>query len=641
MRALTAKRYVICVFFILLSTVTIKTNCQNNKIDSLNTIINSSKKTTQKILAHLKLSDLKAHSNSKEAINHINQAEILSKTINNDTLFFEVYSKYANYYFIKQDTDNTLFFINKALAFKDLVSPQKLIKIHRILAQTSNFIGDYNQAIKSYSTALTICNEHDLINSKVGILNGLGSIYLLKEDYSKAETYIKQSIALCKENNLNKNLMHSSMYLGHIYIKQNKNDAALKIYKTIEANLKINKDIILQHSVNTALGRWYKQNKDYKKAIFYFKENLKIDESIHNEIGVNTNRSDIAFVLIQQKKYNDAIQILKNNLSHAKTTQNPTLIKQNHLNLAELYEITKTYDKALLNRKAYEKWNDSIVSDNNKKVIRELEIKYQTEKKEKDILALSSIKLKNEAALEKQQTRIKNLSFSLLGLALLFGLAFVIFRQRANNKKQQELIAAIADTQIEERKRIAQDLHDGVGGSLALAKNKLEMLLASEKEKTKEVTEFLETLSHTSNQIRQISHNMMPGELVKFGLVSAIQSTLDQLNNNNLKAHLYTHGLDKRIDQTKEIHTFRIIQEIIQNVIKHAKANTLNIHLNKYAKKLSLLIEDDGVGFEYKGYIDGIGLKNIKNRVHYLKGKLHIDSNKGKGTTFNIEIPLI
>ncbi len=85
---------------------------------------------------------------------------------------------------------------------------------------------------------------------------------------------------------------------------------------------------------------------------------------------------------------------------------------------------------------------------------------------------------------------------------------------------------------------------------------------------------------------------------------------------------------------------FRIIQEIIQNVLKHAKANNLNIHLNKYTKKLSLLIEDDGIGFATANSADGIGLQNIKNRVAFLNGKFQIDTEKGKGTTFNIQIPL-
>jgi len=617
---------------------TLKLHSQSKKIDSLLSITKTSKDVSEKISNYLKLFSLQMHYNNEDALNYINEAKKLSRTLNNDSIDFEIYRKYINHYFINQNHDLTFKYIDSAMSYKETVSTEKLISLHNTMAQTSIFIGLLDNAIKAYDESLELSITHNLISKEIGALNGLAQVYRHKEDLTTAESYILRSIEVSQRIKDKTQEMYSTLILGHLYFDRKDYNTALRIYNTVETYLKSNKNPILQHSVNTALGRVHNELKSYDNSLLYLRENLKTFSTMKNEIGVNSTRADIARTLQLQKKHLEAIDLIKENIEHAKNIKNKTLIRINYLDLSDTYEKAGYYQEALFNRKEYQKWHDSILNENNNKVINELEVKYQSEKKEKEILQLSQNKLLNEASIEKQNIRIKQLGYSFLILIFLFTTIFIIFRQRIKNKRQIELINAITDTQITEQQRIAQDLHDSVGGSLALMKTKLSAILKPENHTSNQINELINNLSQTSDEVRQISHNMMPGELVKFGLVSAIQTTLDKIQTKTLKTNLFTHNVDERLDQKKEIHLFRIFQEVIQNILKHAEANSLNVYLNKHSKSLSLMIEDDGKGFDKN--IEGFGLKSIKNRVTYLNGKIKIDSNINKGTTINIQIPL-
>ena len=622
--------------FLVSSPLTLYT--QNKKIDSLLSVTKTLTNKEEKILNYLKLFSMQTHYNSEEALSYVNEAKKLSHTLNNDSIDFEIYSKYINHYFINQNHDVTLKYIDTAMGYKEIISPEKLISVHNTLAQTSIFIGLLDNAINAYNESLELSITHNIVSKEIGALNGLAQVYRHKADLDSAEKYILKSIDVAKSIKSMSQEMYATLILGHLYFDKKDYNKALQIYTTVETYLKSEKNSILQHSVNTALGRTYKELKIYDNALFYLKENFKSNVSMNNAIVVNTARSDIAETLQLQRQYNEAIALIKENIEHAKSLKNLTLIRLNYLDLADTYEMAGSYQEALSNRKEYQKWHDSITNETTNKTINELEVKYQSEKKEKEILQLSQNKILNEAAIEKQNTQINQLGYGLLILLFLFTTLFIIFKQRIKNKRQKELITAITDTQIAEQQRIAQDLHDSVGGSLAVMKTKLSALLKPENNSKNVINELINNLSQTSDDVRQISHNMMPGELVKFGLVSAIQAILDKIETKTFKPSLYAHNLDVRIDQKKEVHIFRIIQEVIQNVLKHAEASVLNIYLNKHPKSLNLMIEDDGKGFD--SYNEGIGLKTIKNRVTYLNGKMKIDSILNKGTTINIQIPM-
>ncbi len=218
--------------------------------------------------------------------------------------------------------------------------------------------------------------------------------------------------------------------------------------------------------------------------------------------------------------------------------------------------------------------------------------------------------------------------------------------------KEQELNTNYARLEGEEkeRKRIAEDLHDRLGSMLSTIKlyfNSLQTPTASEKgERQAQFEKANALLDQATDEVRNIAHNMVSSVLAKFGLKSQLQ-TLEQtlVDSKQLNVEIKTHGLKDRLDNFMEIQVYRIIQELVNNTIKHAKASNLSSQLNRFKEVLNIVVEDNGVGFDPKliqlQEQGGMGMKNIQTRIHGLDGSLQIDSGTGHGTTKSIDLPLV
>lgn len=210
------------------------------------------------------------------------------------------------------------------------------------------------------------------------------------------------------------------------------------------------------------------------------------------------------------------------------------------------------------------------------------------------------------------------------------------------NLIQQQRTQAVLEAEERERIRIARDLHDGVGQTLAAARMTLGNYVSQKKIESPEMQNSLNLLEDGIKEIREISHNMMPSSLTKFGLSSALKQFTNKINAlGKIEIELQIVGFKERSDEKIELVLYRIVQEIISNIIKHAEAKKVSIELVRHDDELILIIEDDGRGFDTaKTENHGIGLKNIATRVEYLNGNVNFDSSIGKGTSVVIEIPL-
>jgi signal transduction histidine kinase len=218
---------------------------------------------------------------------------------------------------------------------------------------------------------------------------------------------------------------------------------------------------------------------------------------------------------------------------------------------------------------------------------------------------------------------------------------------QAEVMKQQDMATkGIITAEENERKRIAADLHDGVGQMMSAAKMNLsafenEIQFNNENQKIS-FEKVINLVDESCKEIRSVSHQMMPNALLKSGLASAVKEFLDKLDNRVLKVNLYTEGLNERLDSNVETVLYRVIQECVNNVIKHSGANSLDISLIKDEDGIAATIEDNGKGFDSKDRqkFEGIGLKNIASRIGYLKGTVDFDSTPGRGTLVAIHVPI-
>lgn len=225
---------------------------------------------------------------------------------------------------------------------------------------------------------------------------------------------------------------------------------------------------------------------------------------------------------------------------------------------------------------------------------------------------------------------------------------FLVIRENLNFQKviiqqKEDGLIAILSAQEEERERIARDLHDGVvqqiGSVLLRARIILTKLNLINK---KEAVDLLKSLENSNEDLRIISHQMMPRTLKELGIVSAIDDLLNKSLGFSKIDFVFEHfNIEARIDKKYEILLFRVLQELINNIIKHSKANNVNIQLFKTKEALVLLVEDNGIGIDTSKSKNGIGLQNIFSRIGTVKGSVHFESNAKKGTLVTVKIPYV
>ena len=212
--------------------------------------------------------------------------------------------------------------------------------------------------------------------------------------------------------------------------------------------------------------------------------------------------------------------------------------------------------------------------------------------------------------------------------------------------KQQELrFESVIEAEENERKRIASDLHDGVGQTMSAAKINLAALYGdisfSTEEQRNAYEKVVTLVDESCKEVRTVSHNMMPNVLLKSGLANAIRTFVSQIDGRIIKVNFYSEGLNEKMESNTEVVLYRVIQECVNNVIKHSGANHLDISLIKDEEGISATVEDNGKGFDTSKQetFEGIGLKNIISRIAYLKGTVEWESSPGKGTAVIIHIP--
>ncbi|MEO1485648.1 MAG: sensor histidine kinase [Bacteroidota bacterium] len=555
---------------------------------------------------------------------------------NSNYLFHLINSRFLLYEhdYIKAESS-----IQKAYKFESNQDNEEKVFLRITDGTIKYYKADYAKALEHFIDALDYCEKTKEKTCLPGVYNQISIIYLVMFNIPKAEEYLKKAYEISDNQENIKEKSRAAGNLAIVFTEKKEFDKAEKWYlEDIKLDTKLNNPLSVAGSYSN-LGKLYELKGDFKKSLSYVIKSSEILKTTGDKASIAHSYQNLAWAHFKNGNVNKAEILFLKSLSETKDLGNRDKLRDLYFNLSDFYESQKNFKKALDFQKKYSVLHDSLTGEKQLTAISELEIKYETQKKENELLKLSKQKQEDELVIARQNRRVRQLSFGLGAIALFGVLGFVLFRQRLQNKKQQELILAISETQTEERKRIAQDLHDSIGGSLALTKSKFEVAKKNLKAPSTEMDSALETLEQTTQQVRQISHNLMPGELVRFGLVAAINTLLENLNEEEINAQFHSNQGEERLEPLKEIQLYRIVQEALQNVLKHARANNLFIQLNKHQEHLTLMIEDDGKGIVQDSE-EGMGLKNIKQRVQLLKGIFTIDSAPERGTILNIQIPV-
>lgn len=307
---------------------------------------------------------------------------------------------------------------------------------------------------------------------------------------------------------------------------------------------------------------------------------------------------------------------------------------------AEIKEASHQLEAALALRKKYMVVNDSLTNLTTNSTIHEMETRYQTSQKEKAI-AQQQLQISNQQYAIQQKNK-----WIWIGAIVILALTSVIVagwyvqqqkRKAAEATKLNELLQARLRGEEEERSRTARDLHDGIGSILSAAKMQLHAIQgASHNQGYQKAIELVE---HAIGEVRTISHNMAPEIVLQEGLEYAVKSFCARISHPGLEIEQYTVGTVRRLGTDLELLVYRIIQEAVNNIIKHAQATQAIVQLSYGNNMLMVTIEDNGIGFDPETVKrKGIGLSNLPARVSLLNGEYRIESRPGEGTTVSFEL---
>ena len=328
------------------------------------------------------------------------------------------------------------------------------------------------------------------------------------------------------------------------------------------------------------------------------------------------------------------------------------LLDDIYKNLADASYKTGDYKRAYDYFSRYSLYKDSVLNERMNRSVGELEIKYQTAKKE-HVLSQNKLQLAQKD-LQLQKNRyymnytLTALMVALLVVALLFLRAKHKKRLHQNElksiqqQKELQLLQALMKGEEKERSRIAKDLHDGVAGMLAAVKMHFSsMPAADEISHTEGYRQGMKLLNEATHEIRKTSHNLMPEVLLQHGLDEALRRFCNNVNNSRtLQMQYDSWGEINRFDDGFELSVYRIVQELVNNIIKHSKATQAMVQLNQRDDLLTLSIEDNGIGFSQTNESEGMGLQSLQSRIKAMNGKLEIESSEQSGVSAYLEFEI-
>ncbi len=506
--------------------------------------------------------------------------------------------------------------------------------------------GNNTEALKYFQQALTLAEGLNSNNDAAEIQKNIGALYLSLKRFDEALSYYNKS----KEEavTIGNKKLEADCYnnIGTVYEQQLKYPEALTVYKKALDYYTAagNKSRMAMALGNVAIV--YKYQKNYPLAIEYNLKGLDLARQMKSQWTEAAILNNIGNIYGISGNYKAAVEYCNKSIVLSRKMDVIEIIYNAYESLADAATVAGDYKNSVEYYKAYIASKDSFITAETSSQLSELQTKYDTEKKDKQIAA------------QTFELTKRNYLLWITGTVLLLGslLGYSNYRRyKLRQEKQLQIevirqqdiaVKAVLAAEENERKRIAGELHDGVGQTMSAARMNLsafehDLRLIDVQQKNR-FEKIISLVDESCREVRLVSHNMMPNALLKNGLANAVRDFVEKIDTRVLKIELYSEGLNERIDTDIETVLYRVIQECVNNVIKHSGANYLDISLIKEADAISVTIEDNGRGFDatQKEKFEGIGLKNILTRIQYLKGEVEFNSSPGKGTFVGLHVPL-
>lgn len=599
--------------------------------------------------------DATIFSNPDSSFYYINTAKNNSIKLGNEFLLARCVFKTGYFYYLKKELSKAEILINESI----LLSNNS--KNFKTLSAAYNQLGiihmdnnDYIKSLNFFLISLDIAKKYNFPINESRTLNNLGNLYSIQKDSVKSLGFYLKNEKLALKNKFKDVLLLNYSNIALLMASYDKEKAEVNHLKALKLARELN-DSYQQFRILINLSDLYltyPYNLNLHKA-------LKSIQKAH-KFSLN-NPQNLFYVYFNYGGYYNKTKNFDQAETYylkAKALSNSGVDNEQLLNLDKAleknYKAKGDFKNAYLYQEKFQKTKDSVFTIEKSKTFNDIQTKYEVEKKNLKIDLLSKEKI-----IEQNKKQI----ILYIGLALLLPLSFLLlfYRNRIKLQKiisqketelflqektklqqEQELkrVIGLVEGQDQERNRIAKEIHDGVGGELAGIKLNLSQINLTVK--NEKITSILTQLNGLFQELRNISHNLS-SNFIKNKDFSAVlfelKAEYDNRNEFETEITVYPENAFEQTSENVKHQIYRIIQELLANISKHAMAINVSITITNHDNLMNIIIEDDGKGFE-DNVTNGIGLKNIEERIESLNGKLLLETEPNKGSTFIIDIPI-
>lgn len=588
-----------------------------------------------------------------------------------------IYQYYGNFYYFSYDLKKAHSNYAKSIEIAQKNNNNKLVNSTKIRLAFLESDNDLLSAEKEFHRLLNEAIKYNYIENTIEIYNGLGNIYDTRQMKDEALKYYLKGLRIAEKQDKK---YHQAMMLNNIglikFNNQQVKEAEKDFVEAVKNIENLNEDR-LSFNLNNNLGLVNKELKDYKQSIKYYHNTLNSAKKLGFPLGRGVAYINLGDSYYQNKEYqfalnyidsaarlmrsfeqwdyygmsllvrasiykdlgqlNDAKSIIDSLFNLHRTFPNANNIMLGHEILASIYEKQHNFKLAYEHSNRYHEMNDSISDMASKDKFAQLQVIYGKEKVETELESERSKNTILSKENELKQAKIRSV-FTVSFAVLIFGIGLIYIRHvLLTRKQQQHFTQKLIENIDEERSRISKDLHDDIGQSLSVIKSKLNLF---NKGQITDLSGMDNEVGEVINQTRSISHFLHPSFIHKLGL----ERSLDSLTEKTQKNTEIICSLDVRcklesLTLLEQTQIYRIMQECINNTIKHADATALKISIKENAGSYIIKYQDNGKGMDEKdSNAEGIGMMTIKERAIKINAKLNYQTLVGKGFTLVITI---
>lgn len=488
-------------------------------------------------------------------------------------------------------------------------------KIYNTIGANFDGLSESDKAFFYYNKGLVYASKTSNNELKNWLYNNLGNIYCFdKKQYKTGIYYYKKSLAYSKKTKNTEQVFFTKLNITWAYFDINQFESGYPYLKFINEKYTKNRDESTVVALNMLNGMYYNYKNDIKKAIFFFEKAISLGNK-------GDEKSDLSFAHHEYSKF-----LLKNGL-----------YKKAYENLAHFNAITTELNNEEKLKKA-KVAGINLEIDEYKREIEKIETEYKTK----------------EEILLREQSMNKKIVVVVFSLFIASIILFYFFFQNSRLKQknrlnsirskiQQNVINASITGQEIERKKIATFLHDNISALLSSAGLHLNVFTLKNQTPCEEISKTIAILEEAHDKIRDLSHELLPSLLARFGLFYALQDLCEKNSNSSITFE-YKSTIDtkKRYQEEFEMKIYFIITELLNNIIKHSKASAAKVIIEEYGNLIQVQVHDNGKGFDTNKFniIEGFGLNQIRARIYAMKGDLTVNSKIESGTVIAFEVPV-